>query len=179
MSDDGCDAMGEAGPLLLVIKRLLTLKLGFVADGVDEAGFVDAETDADEDEDTDGLPFTATCAGVAATLPKIFGASVFIGGTVAGDEDIVADESSMEPKVTEEPKTTKVMSTAGQTDNSVAFMRSQVVRLVLVSPGNTADDDPFRKSVGIGRPFLYAFSSYGTEGVDKALQILRVRHPCI
>ncbi|KAI0036141.1 FMN-dependent dehydrogenase-domain-containing protein [Vararia minispora EC-137] len=27
-------------------------------------------------------------------------------------------------------------------------------------------------SVGIGRPFLYAFSAYGTEGVDKALQIL-------
>jgi L-lactate dehydrogenase (cytochrome) len=29
--------------------------------------------------------------------------------------------------------------------------------------------------VGIGRPFLYAFSSYGPEGVDKALQILHVR----
>jgi len=27
-------------------------------------------------------------------------------------------------------------------------------------------------AVGIGRPFLYAFSSYGSEGVDKALQIL-------
>lgn len=30
-------------------------------------------------------------------------------------------------------------------------------------------------TVGIGRPFLYAFSSYGQEGVDKALTILRVR----
>lgn len=29
--------------------------------------------------------------------------------------------------------------------------------------------------VGIGRPFLYAFSTYGTEGVDHALQILHVR----
>lgn len=29
-------------------------------------------------------------------------------------------------------------------------------------------------AVGIGRPFLYAYSSYGPEGVDKALQILRV-----
>lgn len=29
--------------------------------------------------------------------------------------------------------------------------------------------------VGIGRPFIYAFSAYGTEGVDKALQILNVR----
>jgi len=28
-------------------------------------------------------------------------------------------------------------------------------------------------AVGIGRPFLYAYSSYGPEGVDKALQILR------
>ncbi|ESK97375.1 mitochondrial cytochrome [Moniliophthora roreri MCA 2997] len=28
-------------------------------------------------------------------------------------------------------------------------------------------------AVGIGRPFLYAFSSYGVEGVDRALQILR------
>jgi len=27
-------------------------------------------------------------------------------------------------------------------------------------------------AVGIGRPFIYAFSSYGTEGVDRALQIL-------
>lgn len=28
-------------------------------------------------------------------------------------------------------------------------------------------------AVGIGRPFLYAFSSYGLEGMDKALQILQ------
>lgn len=27
-------------------------------------------------------------------------------------------------------------------------------------------------AVGIGRPFLYAFSSYGSEGVERALQIL-------
>jgi L-lactate dehydrogenase (cytochrome) len=27
-------------------------------------------------------------------------------------------------------------------------------------------------AVGIGRPFLYAFSSYGQDGVEKALQIL-------
>jgi len=35
-------------------------------------------------------------------------------------------------------------------------------------------------AVGVGRPFLYAFSSYGYEGMDKALQILHVRdnfHP--
>jgi hypothetical protein len=28
--------------------------------------------------------------------------------------------------------------------------------------------------VGIGRPFLYAFSTYGVDGVDHALQILHV-----
>ena len=30
-------------------------------------------------------------------------------------------------------------------------------------------------AVGVGRPFIYAFSSYGAEGVDRALQILHVR----
>jgi hypothetical protein len=29
-------------------------------------------------------------------------------------------------------------------------------------------------SVGVGRPFLYAYSAYGQEGIDKALQILHV-----
>lgn len=29
-------------------------------------------------------------------------------------------------------------------------------------------------AVGIGRPFIYAYSAYGQEGVDKALQILHV-----
>jgi len=28
-------------------------------------------------------------------------------------------------------------------------------------------------AVGVGRPFIYAFSAYGTEGVEKALQILK------
>ena len=27
--------------------------------------------------------------------------------------------------------------------------------------------------VGVGRPFIYAFSAYGTEGVERALQILK------
>ncbi len=29
-------------------------------------------------------------------------------------------------------------------------------------------------AVGVGRPFLYAMSTYGEEGVEKALQILKV-----
>lgn len=31
-------------------------------------------------------------------------------------------------------------------------------------------------AVGVGRGFLYAFSSYGQEGVERAIQILRVSH---
>lgn len=30
-------------------------------------------------------------------------------------------------------------------------------------------------TVGIGRPFLYAYSAYGQDGIDQALQILNVR----
>lgn len=32
----------------------------------------------------------------------------------------------------------------------------------------------YKITVGVGRPFLYAFSSYGQEGVEQALQILHV-----
>ena len=32
----------------------------------------------------------------------------------------------------------------------------------------------FHLIVGIGRPFLYAFSSYGQDGVERALKILQV-----
>ena len=32
-------------------------------------------------------------------------------------------------------------------------------------------------AVGVGRPFIYAFSSYGYEGVDHALSILEVSPP--
>jgi L-lactate dehydrogenase (cytochrome) len=37
-------------------------------------------------------------------------------------------------------------------------------------------------AVGVGRPFLYAFSAYGQDGIDKALQILHVSchsHPLL
>jgi len=40
-------------------------------------------------------------------------------------------------------------------------------------PSPPADRKLTRAPVGIGRPFLYAFSSYGHEGVDHALNILR------
>lgn len=35
------------------------------------------------------------------------------------------------------------------------------------------------KAVGVGRPFLYSFCAYGQEGVEKAIQIFRVREPCL
>ena len=35
------------------------------------------------------------------------------------------------------------------------------------------------KAVGVGRPFLYAFCAYGQEGVEKAIQIFRVREPLL
>ena len=36
------------------------------------------------------------------------------------------------------------------------------------------DNNLYSFPVGIGRPFLYAFSTYGVDGVDHALQILQV-----
>ncbi|PFH52160.1 hypothetical protein AMATHDRAFT_140761 [Amanita thiersii Skay4041] len=44
--------------------------------------------------------------------------------------------------------------------------------LKAIALGATAGN-PLLYIVGIGRPFLYAFSSYGQEGVDRALTILR------
>lgn len=35
------------------------------------------------------------------------------------------------------------------------------------------------RKVGIGRPFLYAFSTYGQDGVEKILQILNVSDVCM
>lgn len=45
-----------------------------------------------------------------------------------------------------------------------------------LKPWNASEKmDPLNfVSVGIGRPFLYAFSTYGVDGVDHALQILQV-----
>ena len=36
------------------------------------------------------------------------------------------------------------------------------------------EENSFGSIVGIGRPFLYAYSAYGQEGIDKALKILHV-----
>lgn len=86
------------------------------------AGVADAEADSDgapEDDvdgvvrggpvgreaDIDGLPliWDDGVAGAAGTVPKDFTTLSFMGFGAAGDEDIGADASSMDPKVTGEP----------------------------------------------------------------------------
>ena len=80
----------------------MTSILGCDVGWVEVDGF--AVDDTDVDEDVDGLPLTADMGvDAAVTEPNILGASDFIGGTEAGEEDIGADASSIEPKVTEEP----------------------------------------------------------------------------
>ena len=77
-----------------------------VAAGVDA---VDEEGDEDDEaagvaswglDEMDGLPLT--WPEVAGTVPKDFTAE-FTGGTAAGEEDIGAEASSIDPKVTAEP----------------------------------------------------------------------------
>ncbi len=64
-------------------------------------GFTAEETDAEDEAGC--LPFTVEIGlGVAETEPNAFGTSVFMGGTEAGEEEIVAAASSMEPNVTAE-----------------------------------------------------------------------------
>ena len=36
------------------------------------------------------------------------------------------------------------------------------------------EESSFGLIVGVGRPFLYAYSAYGQEGIDRALKILHV-----
>lgn len=94
-SEEGC----EEALLLEPWKSFLTSNLGCEAE---EGGF--AVEDTDVDEEVDGLPFTAdTGVEAAVTLPKVLIASDFIGGTEAGEEDIGAESSSIDPKVTEAP----------------------------------------------------------------------------
>jgi len=73
--------------------------------GVDGGGVDGVDEDEDPTETTEGLvdigdfPFTGATAG---TVPNDLTPSDFIGGTEAGDEDIGAAASSIEPKVTPE-----------------------------------------------------------------------------
>lgn len=68
-------------------------------------GVVATEEPAGRDDDIDGFPlmWVDVVAGVAGTVPKDFTTLSFIGFGAAGDDDIGADASSIEPKVTDEP----------------------------------------------------------------------------
>jgi hypothetical protein len=101
-SDGVWEDVEDGGPLLVMNKLFTSKGAGVLVTGGAALGFTFAETDADDDADC--LPLTAdTVVGVALREPNVFGTSVFMGGTEAGEEEIVADASSMEPKVTEEP----------------------------------------------------------------------------
>lgn len=52
-------------------------------------------------EDMDGFPLTWPVA--TGTDPKVFTPSDLVGGTAAGEEDIGAETSFIDPKVTAEP----------------------------------------------------------------------------
>ena len=89
--DDDDDEEDDGAPW----NSFLTSNLGF-ATGVEDAVF--------DNEAAAGLPLTGWAeVGVAGTVPNDFTPSVLMGGTEAGDEDIGAETSSIEPKVTAEP----------------------------------------------------------------------------
>jgi hypothetical protein len=50
------------------------------------------------------VAFPLACGGAAGTDPNDFGASALTAGAGAGDDEIVADASSIDPNVTEEPE---------------------------------------------------------------------------
>ena len=66
---------------------------------------VATEEPAGRDDDIDGFPlmWVDVVAGAAGTVPKDFTTLSFMGFGAAGDDDIGADASSIEPKVTDEP----------------------------------------------------------------------------
>jgi hypothetical protein len=80
---------------------------GAAADRTDEADEAAVDVEAvggttDALEDMDGFPLTWPVAATG-TVPKVFTPSDLVGGTAAGDEDIGAETSSIDPNVTAEP----------------------------------------------------------------------------
>ena len=79
---------------------------GVAADMADDDAAVDVEAVGDTTdalEDMDAFPLTWPVAVATGTDPKVFTPSDLVGGTAAGDEDIGAETSSIDPKVTAEP----------------------------------------------------------------------------
>lgn len=70
--------------------------------GVDVEGALLDDDGTEVTEDIDDLPLVS-CAGDTGTDPKVLGTSGFMDGTAAGEEEMGADGSSIEPNVTEDP----------------------------------------------------------------------------
>lgn len=110
-SEGGAEEGAEVGFWNIFLMSILGLGTE-AAEGA-AAGGVAAAVDDDDDDDVeaagvitddleemDAFPLTWPVAG---TDPKDFTPSDLIGGAATGDEDIGAETSSIEPKVTAEP----------------------------------------------------------------------------
>lgn len=92
-------------PEELVVEGVADVEVDAVRPG---EGLVDGDATkapAGRDADIDGFPlmWDDVVAGAAGTVPKDFTTLSFMGFGAAGDDDIGADASSIEPKVTDEP----------------------------------------------------------------------------
>ncbi len=106
MSAGGCDD-GAEGVLGLWKSFLISIfEICFGCGAADDEVVLDFAVTEGADEGVGGLPLMAVLGGgvEAAKEPNDFIPSDFIGGTDAGEEDIGAETSSIEPKVTDEPE---------------------------------------------------------------------------
>jgi len=113
VSDGGFEDGADDGFWNIFLMSILGLAGAAAADGADD-GAVDedatveieavddevVEVTTDDLDDIDALPLTWPDAG---TDPKDFTLSDLSGGAAAGDEDIDAEASSIDPNVTAEP----------------------------------------------------------------------------
>ena len=120
MSDGGFEDGADDGFWNIFLMSILGLA-GAAAEGADD-GTVDedaaveieavddevVEVTTDDLDDIDALPLTWPDAG---TDPKDFTLSDLSGGAAAGDEDIDAEASSIDPNVTAEPVERRGIST--------------------------------------------------------------------
>lgn len=86
-----------------VVEGVADVEVDAVRPGEEVVDGVATEGPAERDADIDGFPLMWVDVVAAGTLPKDFTTLSLMGFGAAGDEDIGADASSIEPKVTEEP----------------------------------------------------------------------------
>ena len=100
-SDGGCEVEGDGAGALLELWNNFLISTLLGLGGADVVVEVDDVFAADGAGDED-LPLAAGVS--AATEPNDFTPSDLIGGTEAGEEEMGADASFIEPKVTAEPR---------------------------------------------------------------------------